>query len=124
MPNCPQCHQRVTDEAVNCPYCRSALKAFGHPGIPVHRATGQEPLCSTCSYHEDDSCTLPKRPQARDCSLYHDRIAAAQAAADRAKIDRDWRRNLRLWYQRHQGLVIIGSLIVISLLLVIIKRQK
>ncbi|MBC6480381.1 MAG: zinc ribbon domain-containing protein [Hormoscilla sp. GM7CHS1pb] len=48
------------------------LKAYGHPGIPLHRATGDEPLCNSCTYHADDTCNFPQRPSARDCTLYQD----------------------------------------------------
>jgi hypothetical protein len=41
MPNCPRCHQSINPQAVTCPYCRTPLKAYGHPGIPLHRATGE-----------------------------------------------------------------------------------
>ena len=70
MPNCPRCHQSVTALAVSCPYCRTPLKAYGHPGIPLHRATGEEYLCQSCTYHADNSCTFPQRPYARECTLY------------------------------------------------------
>ncbi len=71
MPNCPHCRQPVDALAVSCPYCRTSLKAYGHPGIPLHRATGEQYLCDSCTYHADDTCTFPQRPYAKDCTLYH-----------------------------------------------------
>ncbi|NJK37034.1 MAG: zinc ribbon domain-containing protein [Oscillatoriales cyanobacterium RM2_1_1] len=72
MPTCPRCQQLVNPQAVNCPHCKLQLKAFGHPGIPLHRATGETSLCETCLYHHDDSCNFPQRPFARECTLYRD----------------------------------------------------
>lgn len=70
MANCPHCRQSVDAQAVSCPYCRTPLKAYGHPGIPLHRATGEEYLCDSCTYHADDTCTFPQRPYATVCTLY------------------------------------------------------
>ncbi|EAW38921.1 hypothetical protein [Lyngbya sp. PCC 8106] len=73
MPECPRCHQPVDSQALACPHCKFQLKAFGHPGIPLHRATQETYLCSSCLYHEDDTCNFPQRPYAKECTLYHDR---------------------------------------------------
>ncbi|HEY9846731.1 MAG TPA: hypothetical protein V6D03_11105, partial [Candidatus Caenarcaniphilales bacterium] len=70
MFSCPCCHQPVPTPAIACPHCRTLLKAHGHPGIPLHRALGEAPLCQSCLYHFDDSCTFPQRPEARACTLY------------------------------------------------------
>ena len=70
MAACPQCSSPLPPQAVQCPRCKIELKAHGHPGIDLHRATGAEPLCATCLYDADDSCTYPKRPKAMDCTLY------------------------------------------------------
>jgi hypothetical protein len=59
MPECPRCYQRVDSQAVACPYCKFDLKAFGHPGIPLHRASQDSYLCTTCLYHQDDTCNFP-----------------------------------------------------------------
>ncbi|MBD2180682.1 zinc ribbon domain-containing protein [Planktothrix sp. FACHB-1355] len=74
MPNCPRCHQPVPTQAVTCPHCREILKAYGHPGIPLHRATGDEYLCTSCTYHTDDTCNYPQRPFARECTLYDNNL--------------------------------------------------
>jgi len=73
MPDCPKCHQAIDSQTVTCPRCFTVLKAYGHPGIPLHRATGAASLCLTCTYHADDTCTYPQRPYARECTMYHDR---------------------------------------------------
>lgn len=72
MPDCPHCQQPIDARAVACPHCRATLKAFGHPGIPLHQASGDGYLCDRCQYHADDSCTFPQRPQAKTCTLFRD----------------------------------------------------
>ena len=114
MQNCPRCHQSVDAQAVTCPYCRTALKAYGHPGIPLHRATGEESLCESCTYHADDTCTFPQRPYARECTLYQDisnelevqrRDTSSPAIA------------VRNWVKRHQALLILLGLLLVSLII-------
>jgi hypothetical protein len=73
MPNCTRCQQPVKPDALVCPHCQTALKAFGHPGIPLHRAQPGTSLCATCTYHADNSCDYPQRPNARECTLYRDK---------------------------------------------------
>ncbi len=70
MPACPRCQQPISPEAVQCPHCTLTLKAHGHPGMPLHRATGIIALCHDCLYHHDDTCTFPQRPTAVTCTLY------------------------------------------------------
>ncbi|NJN22346.1 MAG: zinc ribbon domain-containing protein [Leptolyngbya sp. RL_3_1] len=70
MANCPRCRHLVEAQAIHCGHCGLTLKAHGHPGIPLHRATGAVSLCTTCAYHADDSCTFPQRPVAQTCKLY------------------------------------------------------
>jgi ribosomal protein S27E len=70
MPQCYRCNTSVKSTDVKCPNCRAELKAFGHAGIDLHRATGTESLCLSCAYHADDSCDYAKRPNAKDCTLY------------------------------------------------------
>lgn len=72
MPECPRCKQFVKSDAIVCNYCRTELKAFGHPGIPLYRAEKGEYLCQTCVYHEDDTCNYPQRPYAQTCTMYKD----------------------------------------------------
>lgn len=40
--------------------------------VLLHKAPGTEPLCNTCTYHLDNTCTEPQRPEATECTLYHD----------------------------------------------------
>jgi hypothetical protein len=72
MPQCVRCGSAIQSTDVKCKNCQAALKAFGHAGIELHRATGDTVLCDTCTYHADDSCTYDKRPFAKDCTLYRD----------------------------------------------------
>ncbi|MBE9029966.1 hypothetical protein IQ266_09530 [filamentous cyanobacterium LEGE 11480] len=72
MPQCFRCGRTVNATDVKCKTCGAELKAFGHPGIELHRATGEVALCVTCTYHVDDSCNYDKRPHAQDCTLYQD----------------------------------------------------
>ncbi len=72
MPHCPHCQKPIDSHAIVCPHCRTTLKAFGHPGVPLHQARGAESLCDRCSYHADDSCNFPQRPHARTCTLFRD----------------------------------------------------
>lgn len=67
---CPRCKKTVNSQAVTCPFCRTQLKAYGHPGIPLHRAAEDEYLCDSCTYNADDTCNYPKRPYATECTLY------------------------------------------------------
>lgn len=71
MPICPRCQNQVKTTDLTCTYCGLQLKAHGHPSIELHQAmSGEDVLCTTCAYHEDDSCTFPQRPHAKACTLY------------------------------------------------------
>jgi hypothetical protein len=70
--HCPQCHGNIHGHTVTCPHCGAELKAYGHPGMAIHRSPTAQALCQTCTYHTDDSCDLPNRPLAQDCTLYSD----------------------------------------------------
>lgn len=91
------------------------LKAYGHPGITLHRAIGDTSLCETCTYHADDSCTYPQRPHAQECTLYNDMNQSLETKPIYAP-----RRNpiqtLSFWYQRNPRLIGFGILIIASLL--------
>lgn len=118
MPECPRCHQVVERKAIACPYCRTPLKAHGHPGMTLHHATGDEPLCVTCAYNEDDTCTLPKRPFARDCTLYTD-VNQKGAAIASPGYSRDFL--IKAWFRRNLVWITLLGLILLSLLLVLTK---
>ena len=115
MPDCPRCHQPVEPQAIACPHCRTPLKAHGHPGIPLYQATGAEPLCATCTYHTDDTCTFPKRPLAMDCTLYND-VRKQVAAPGYTSSFR-----FKGWAKRHAGLLGLLGLLLISLLVVLLR---
>jgi len=106
MPHCPHCHQSVDTQAIACPHCQTLLKAHGHPGILLHRATGEAYLCQSCLYHLDDSCTFPQRPHARECTLYRDQTIASQQAKAPAYQP-----------QRHYVWLILVGLVAIAVLL-------
>ncbi|MGB5593537.1 MAG: zinc ribbon domain-containing protein [Crocosphaera sp.] len=115
MSTCPQCQQPVDSQAIDCPYCKTTLKAYGHPGITLYQATETEFLCDRCLYHEDDTCTYDKRPYAKTCTLYHDQ---SQPLVREETIDLTPSNPLTLikrWCYRHRGILLILGLIAISL---------
>ncbi|MEZ2318756.1 MAG: zinc ribbon domain-containing protein [Microcoleus sp.] len=116
MPDCPRCHLPVDTQAITCGHCKTPLKAFGHPGIPLYRSKPQEFLCTTCTYHEDDTCNYPQRPFAQECTLYHNKAQpiVPQATPD---ISGGWQRVAKNWCQRHQVWLALLALIVISIAL-------
>jgi two-component system sensor histidine kinase NblS len=40
--------------------------------VLLHKAPGDEPLCQTCTYHHENTCTASQRPTATECTLYQD----------------------------------------------------
>ncbi len=112
MPDCPLCHQAVEPQAIACPHCRVPLKAHGHPGMPLYRAIGDEPLCLTCTYHADDTCTFPKRPTAMDCTLYNDTRQTPTAEPSGYKSGS----HIKTWGKRNAGLLALIGLLLISLM--------
>lgn len=117
MPNCPRCHQLVDAQAVSCPYCRMSLKAYGHPGIPLHRATDEEYLCQSCTYHADDTCNFPQRPYARECTLYQN-IAWKQLEEKQQSYNASPAIAIKNWLRRNQIWLLLLGLLVISFLIV------
>ncbi|WP_341528063.1 zinc ribbon domain-containing protein [Nostoc sp. UHCC 0302] len=116
--SCPRCHQLIDSQAINCPYCRTTLKAYGHPGIPLYRATGDAYLCDTCTYHIDDTCNFPKRPYAKDCTLYQN--------SEEMKLELEKQRNansfavtVKNWIKRNQALMLLVGLLLVCLLIVL-----
>ncbi|MDA0265720.1 MAG: zinc ribbon domain-containing protein [Cyanobacteria bacterium] len=89
MALCPRCRYLVEAQAIRCGHCGLILKAYGHPGIPLHRATGDTSLCLTCAYHADDSCTFPQRPLAQTCTIYQS-VAAQGSVAPRQSPPSPW----------------------------------
>jgi len=127
MPQCPQCHQPINSQAVICPHCRSPLKAYGHPGITLHRSPPGTYLCDTCTYHADDSCTYPQYPYAQECTLYDDLEARQQEAALWKKVQQKqpigWL-DLRSWYRRHPAVVGIILLVVVSFVITLLAIRR
>lgn len=117
MPECPKCHQTVDSQALECPYCRTLLKAHGHPGMKLYRATGDEPLCLTCVYHDDDSCNFPKRPYAMDCTLYRDRAQLVMPPAPGYTPAFQ----LKTWLSRNLVWLVLIGLVLISLLVAFVR---
>jgi hypothetical protein len=107
MPTCPRCHQPVDAQAIACPTCRTALKAYGHPGIPLYRASDDEPLCKTCIYDADDTCNYPQRPYAQECTLYVN--PEMQQAAKPVARKTSW----AIWVKRNAGWLIVLGVVVL-----------
>ncbi|WP_416670596.1 zinc ribbon domain-containing protein [Egbenema bharatensis] len=112
MPTCPRCHQFVKAQAVICPTCQLTLKAHGHPGMTLHRSAGEEYLCDSCLYHEDDTCNFPQRPFAKECTLYYNQAEQAEKAKQYKPSPQS---ALRFWLRRNTGWIILAMLILVSL---------
>ncbi|MBO3461909.1 zinc ribbon domain-containing protein [Aetokthonos hydrillicola Thurmond2011] len=113
---CPRCHQLVNAQAVTCPYCRTELKAFGHPGIPLHRAKGDEYLCDSCTYHLDDTCNFPQRPYAKECTLYQN-IEQSKLEYEQRRYATSFSSTLQNWIRRNQTLLLLLALLLVCLLI-------
>lgn len=109
MPACPRCEKSVSVAALKCPHCNLTLKAHGHPGMTLYRAKG-EPLCATCVYDADNSCTFPKRPEAMTCTLYQD-VNASQSSLQPAPYSPP----PRPWWKENLVWIALGVLIVASI---------
>ncbi|MEP0872190.1 zinc ribbon domain-containing protein [Trichocoleus desertorum AS-A10] len=119
MPECPRCHQTVSSQAITCPECHLALKAHGHPGIPLYRADEATYLCDTCTYHDDDTCNFPQRPYAKECTLYQDRAQSyATLSSSKSYTNQtSGLSQLKTWIKRNAGWLALVGLVVVSLLL-------
>jgi hypothetical protein len=111
---CPNCHQKVTSQAISCPYCRTQLKAYGHPGIPLHRAKGDSYLCESCTYHADNSCNFPQRPYAKDCTLYEN---IEQRQLEKQQQVTSFGETVQSWIKRYQVWLLLLGLLIICLLI-------
>lgn len=101
----------MDSRAISCPNCRIALKAYGHPGIPLHRAPGKEYLCASCTYHTDDTCNFPQRPNAKECILYQD-LAQSQLELQQQRHYKSFGVICRNWAKRNVGLILILALLL------------
>ncbi len=124
MPNCPRCHQSINSNAIACPHCGMTFKAYGHPGITLHRTMGEEYLCDSCTYHTDDSCNFPQRPHAKECTLYDD-ISRSQLEAQQIYTPRySLIQSLKLWCQRNPTLLGLLVLVTVSFLLAFVATSN
>ncbi|MEA5534931.1 zinc ribbon domain-containing protein [Crocosphaera sp. XPORK-15E] len=121
MSTCPKCHQPVETQAIECPYCKTTLKAYGHPGIPLYQASQDEFLCDRCTYHEDDSCTYSKRPYAKTCTLYHDKNQPLVMEETIRLTPSNPIKIIQRWCNRNRGLLVIIGLIGISLVIALLN---
>lgn len=113
---CPRCHQTINPQAITCPYCRTQLKAFGHPGIPLHRANKDEYLCDSCTYHDDDTCNFPQRPYAKECTLYQN-IEESKLQYQSQHYAHSTKATFRNWINRNQSLLLLLALLLVCLLI-------
>ncbi|MBD2295471.1 zinc ribbon domain-containing protein [Anabaena sphaerica FACHB-251] len=114
--SCPRCHTLIDSQAITCPYCRITLKAYGHPGIPLHRSAGNDYLCETCVYHQDNSCNFPQHPHAQDCTLYQN-LEESKVKLEYYTNNIGLSGNIKNWVKRHQGLVLVLGLLFVCLLI-------
>ena len=112
---CSRCHKSVNSQAIACPHCGNQLKAYGHPGIPLHRASGKEYLCDTCTYHADDTCNFPQRPFAKECILYQNIEDTKQELQQRNASS--FSATVRTWMRRNQALLLLLVLLLICLMI-------
>lgn len=118
--SCPRCHQIVESQAITCPHCRATLKAYGHPGIPLHRATKDEYLCDSCTYHADDTCNFPQRPYAKECTLYEN-LEERKLELQQQRQKSSFGAIVKNWIQRHQALILLLGLLLVCLLIALSK---
>lgn len=117
MLSCPRCQATIEPTTIQCPRCQLTLKAHGHPGMPLHRTEGDQPLCVTCIYDADDSCNFPQRPQAQTCTLYR----SVKAAEELPLLAPSPGQRVSFWLRNHRGLVGIAGLLLLSLTLVLVR---
>lgn len=113
---CPRCQRSLLPQATTCPHCGLVLSAYGHPGLTIQRSLDGTPLCETCVYHWDDSCTFPHRPTALDCTLYRDRFAPEPEPIVLGQ-NRSPGDQVRRFVRNHRAVLIIAALFLAALLL-------
>jgi hypothetical protein len=117
MPNCTRCQRPVKTDALVCPHCQAPLKAFGHPGIPLHRAAAGTSLCATCTYHADNSCDYPQRPNARECTMYRDKNQPIPAPGVRSARQPRHQTFTAPWWRANQVWIALSVLVLLCVLL-------
>ncbi len=95
------------------------LKAYGHPGIPLHRASGKEYLCDICTYHDDDTCNFPQRPYAKECTLYQN-IEESKLQYQQLRYTNSRSAIVRSWVKRNQTLLLLLALLLVCLLIALL----
>jgi len=109
---CPRCNQPINSQVVTCPHCGAELKAYGHPGIPLHRGNGVDYLCDSCTYHTDDSCNFPQRPYAHECTLYEN-FAEYELELQQKTQANGFGVTVRNWVRHNQTwLLLLGLLLI------------
>lgn len=121
MVSCPRCKKPVDSQAIKCPNCDNALKAFGHPGMPLYQSEDDSSLCDRCTYHQDDSCNFPKRPYARSCTLFHDATIPLVSESISPVSTQGWT-GVKNWLYRNRGIIAIALLILASVLIAIASQ--
>lgn len=117
--SCPRCRQLIDSQAIICVHCRITLKAYGHPGIPLHQAVENKYLCETCVYEQDDSYNFPQRPYAQNCTLYQS-VEESKSELGQHKNNSRLSANVKRWIKRHQGLVLVLALLSVCLLIALL----
>jgi hypothetical protein len=80
--------------------------------MKLHHAKGNVPLCPSCAYDADNSCTFPKRPSAMDCTLYQNSQTLPEAT--RQEI-------YRIPWQRKNGFrLILAALIILAVIVALL----
>jgi hypothetical protein len=82
--------------------------------MTLHRSTGEDYLCDTCTYHADDSCNFPQRPFAKECTLYHN---PELQASTRNTYKPSLQSSISWWIRRNTGLIALMGLLAISLII-------
>ncbi|AFZ22802.1 hypothetical protein Cylst_0458 [Cylindrospermum stagnale PCC 7417] len=118
--SCSRCHQLIDSQAITCPHCRITLKAYGHPGIPLHRATKGGYLCDSCTYHVDDTCNFPQRPYAKECTLYQN-LEESKLELQQQHHSSSFGATVKSWIKRHQALLLLLGLLLVCLLIALSK---
>ncbi|MEM1369415.1 MAG: zinc ribbon domain-containing protein [Cyanobacteria bacterium P01_H01_bin.15] len=105
----------MSSVALACPNCCTPLKAFGHPGMTIHRAPDSEFLCDRCAYHGDDTCTFEKRPHALTCTIYQKLLVPETPIREEPRLFPSH------WLTYPLGYTLLSFLLGLSLILTLIR---
>jgi hypothetical protein len=84
--------------------------------MTLHHAKGAAPLCVSCLYDADDTCTLPQRPEARTCTLYQNR-AQLEAVNPLHRQQISLSQRLRWIWQQYGTWLGLAGLVIVSILI-------